>query len=99
MTINIEWQDQFDRWHHYQSKQNQADASRRASSRVKRYRLVNDASDLLDLLNDQGQSLVQKKFNSSIYMDYKCVADILALLVSPSKVYDSCCKHVTIFKG
>jgi hypothetical protein len=26
MTINIEWQDQFGRWHHYQSKQNQADA-------------------------------------------------------------------------
>ena len=25
MTINIEWQDQFGRWNHYQSKQNQAD--------------------------------------------------------------------------
>jgi hypothetical protein len=26
MTINIEWQDQHGNWHHYQSKQNQADA-------------------------------------------------------------------------
>jgi hypothetical protein len=26
MTINIEWQDQFGRWHHYQTKHNQADA-------------------------------------------------------------------------
>jgi hypothetical protein len=28
MTINIEWQDQFGRCHHYQTKQNQADAYR-----------------------------------------------------------------------
>jgi len=28
MTINIEWQDQFGRSHHYQTKQNQADAYR-----------------------------------------------------------------------
>ncbi len=28
MTINIEWQDQFGRWHHCQTKQNQADAYR-----------------------------------------------------------------------
>jgi hypothetical protein len=26
MTINIEWQDQNGNWHHYQSKQNKADA-------------------------------------------------------------------------
>jgi hypothetical protein len=36
MTINIEWQDQFGRWHHYQTKQNQAGAylvsNRRAES-------------------------------------------------------------------
>jgi len=44
MTINIEWQDQFGRWHHYQSKQNQADAyrvaQRHAESTGKRHRLV-----------------------------------------------------------
>ncbi len=28
MTIQIQWQDQFDRWHHYQTKQKQADAYR-----------------------------------------------------------------------
>ena len=34
MTINIEWQDQFGRWHHYQRKQNQADAYRVAKRRA-----------------------------------------------------------------
>jgi hypothetical protein len=28
MTIKIEWQDQFGRWQHYQTKQNQTDAYR-----------------------------------------------------------------------
>jgi len=28
MTINIEWQDQHGNWHHYQTKQNWADAYR-----------------------------------------------------------------------
>jgi hypothetical protein len=28
MSINIEWQDQHGNWHHYQTKQNQADAYR-----------------------------------------------------------------------
>ncbi|MCS5706910.1 hypothetical protein NZK27_11980 [Synechococcus sp. FGCU-3] len=55
MTINIEWQDQFGRWHHYQTKQNQADAyrvaTRRASSTGNRYRLVDDRGTLLDLLD------------------------------------------------
>jgi len=55
MTINIEWQDQFGRWHHYQTKQNQADAYRvahcRAESTGKRHRLVDDAGNLLDLIN------------------------------------------------
>ena len=37
MTINIEWQDQNGNWHHYQSKQNQADAYR-VAQRVKRQR-------------------------------------------------------------
>ena len=44
MTINIEWQDQHGNWHHYQTKQNQADAyrvaKRRAESTGRRHRLV-----------------------------------------------------------
>ena len=55
MTINIEWQDQFGRWHHYQSKQNQADAyrvaQRRTDSTGKRHRLVDCSGNLIDLLN------------------------------------------------
>jgi len=54
MTIQIELQDQFGRWHHYQSKQNQADAyrvaQRRAESTRKRHRLVDDDGRLLDLI-------------------------------------------------
>ena len=33
MTINIHWQDQHGNWHHYQTKQNQADAYRVAQRR------------------------------------------------------------------
>ena len=55
MTINIEWQDQFGRWHHIQSKQNQADAfrvaQRLAKSTHKRHRLVTSKGELLDLLD------------------------------------------------
>jgi sugar/nucleoside kinase (ribokinase family) len=55
MTINIEWQDQFDRWHRYQIKQNQADADRvvqhRAVTTGKRHRLVDDDGRLLDILD------------------------------------------------
>ena len=55
MTINIEWQDQFARWDHYQTKQNQADAyrvaQRRAESTKKRHRLVDCSGNLIDLLN------------------------------------------------
>ena len=55
MTINIEWQDQNGNWHHYQSKQNQADAyrvaQRRAESTKKRHRLVDDNGNLMDILN------------------------------------------------
>ena len=54
MTINIEYQDQHGNWHHYQTKQNQADAyrvaQRRAESTGKRHRLVDDGGRLLDLL-------------------------------------------------
>ena len=54
MTIHIQWQDQFGRWHHYQTKQNQADAyrvaQRRAESTGKRHRLVDDAGQVFDLV-------------------------------------------------
>ena len=52
MTINIEYQDQFGRWHHYQSKQNQADAYRVAlslsRSTGKRYRLIENNGRVVD---------------------------------------------------
>jgi len=55
MTINIEWQDQFGRWKHFQTKQNEADAyrvaQRRAESTGKRHRLVDDRGTLLDLVD------------------------------------------------
>jgi len=55
MTISIEWQDQHGNWHHYQTKQNQADAyrvaKRRATSTGKRHRLVSSDGCLLDLLH------------------------------------------------
>jgi hypothetical protein len=42
-------------WHHYQSKQNQADtyrvAQRHAEFTGKRHRLVDDAGNFMDLLN------------------------------------------------
>ena len=54
MTINIEWQDQFGRWHQYQSKQNQADAylvaQRRAQSTWKSHHLVDGNASRLDIL-------------------------------------------------
>jgi hypothetical protein len=55
MSINIEWQDQHGNWHHYQTKQNQADAyrvaKRRSESTGKRHRLVDHAGRLIDLVN------------------------------------------------
>jgi len=55
MSINIEWQDQHGNWHHYQTKQNQADAyrvaQRRAGSTGKRHRLVDGAGRLMDLID------------------------------------------------
>lgn len=53
MKVNIEWQDQFGRWHHYQTKQNEREAyavaSNRARSTGKRYRLTDEDGRLLDL--------------------------------------------------
>jgi len=55
MKINIEYQNQFGKWNHYQTKQNQADAyrvaQRRAESTGKRHRLVDDRGTLLDLVD------------------------------------------------
>jgi hypothetical protein len=38
MTINIEYQDQHGNWHHYKTKQNQADAYRVAQSAAEQKR-------------------------------------------------------------
>jgi len=47
MTINIEWQGQFGCWHHYQTKQNQAEdypvAQRCVESIGKFHRLVDQS--------------------------------------------------------
>jgi len=55
LTLFIEWQDQHGNWHHYQTKQNQADAyrvaQRRAESTKKRHRLIDDKGGLLDILD------------------------------------------------
>jgi len=55
MRVEIEFQDQFGRWHHYQTKQNERDAyrvaSNRASSTGKRHRLVSGDGVLLDIID------------------------------------------------
>ena len=55
MKVEIEYQDQFGSWRHYQTKQNEADAfrvaSRRAQSTGKRHRLVSGNGNLLDLID------------------------------------------------
>ncbi len=52
--IEIEYQDQFGRWHHYQTKHNEADAYRAAQTRAqatgKRHRLCDANGGLLDLI-------------------------------------------------
>lgn len=54
MKINIEYQNQFGRWNHYQTKNNEADAYRTATARAKstgkRHRLVDTSGSLLDLV-------------------------------------------------
>lgn len=54
ITINIQWQDQFGRWQHYQRKHHQPDAFRTAQARArstgKRHRLVDERGQLLDLV-------------------------------------------------
>jgi hypothetical protein len=72
MTINIEWQDQFGRWHHYQTKQNQADAyrvaQRRAESTKKRPRLVESDGRLMELVN-----LLQNSNPPGVNDDIACI--------------------------
>ena len=55
MKVFIQYQDQFGRWHPYQTKHNERDAYRTAESRArttgKRYRLVDENGNLLDLVN------------------------------------------------
>jgi hypothetical protein len=54
MKIQIEYQNQFGKWNHYQTKDNEADAYRVAKSRAKstgkRHRLVDTSGSLLDLV-------------------------------------------------
>ena len=54
VKINIQYQDQFKKWKHYQTKHNEADAYRTAKSRASRtglrHRLVNEEGQLLDLV-------------------------------------------------
>ena len=55
MRVEIEFLDQFHRWHHYVTKHNERDAYRvaksRASSTGKRHRLISGNGDLLDLVD------------------------------------------------
>ena len=54
MRVEIEYQDRFGAWKHFQSKHNEADtfrvASRRAQGTGKKHRLLNADGSLLDLL-------------------------------------------------
>lgn len=52
--VDIQWQDQFGRWQHFQTMHNEANAFRTAQSRArstgKRHRLVDANGQLLDLV-------------------------------------------------
>lgn len=54
MRIEIEVQDQFGRWHHFQTKHHKGDAFRTAQNRAKstgkRHRLVDGDGRLIDLI-------------------------------------------------
>ena len=55
MRVEIEYQDQFGSWKHFQTKHNERDAYRTASNRAtstgKRHRLIDQDGNLLDLIN------------------------------------------------
>ena len=54
VKINIQYQNQFQKWVHFQIKHHEADAYRTAKSRASRtglrHRLVNEEGQLLDLV-------------------------------------------------
>ena len=54
MKLKIEWQDNFSRWHTFQTKFNERDAYKTAKTRAKqtgkRHRLVDEKGSLLDLI-------------------------------------------------
>ena len=54
IKIDIQYQDQFGRWRHHQTKHNEGDAYRSASYRArstgKRHRLVDQDGTLMDLI-------------------------------------------------
>ena len=54
VKINIQYQNQFKKWVHFQTKHHEADAYRTAKSRASRtglrHRLVNEEGQLLDLV-------------------------------------------------
>ena len=87
MRIEIEYQDQFGSWKHFQTKHNEADAfrvaSRRAQSTGKRHRLVSDDGALLDLIDPSRQKLPKKRFQNHRTFCYF----VIPLLVSPSQCY------------
>jgi len=53
--IDIQYQDQFGKWRHFQTKYNEEDAYRTAANRAvstgKRHRLVDQDGTLLDLID------------------------------------------------
>ena len=53
--IDIQYQDQFGKWRHFQTKHHQGDAYRTAANRArstgKRHRLVDQDGTLLDLID------------------------------------------------
>ena len=54
IKVQIQYQDQFKKWKHYQTKHHEADAYRTAENRSKRtglrHRLVDDDGRVLDLI-------------------------------------------------
>ena len=55
MRVEIEYQDRFGTWKHFQSKHNEADtfrvAARRAQGTGKRHRLISDDGQLPDIVD------------------------------------------------
>jgi len=55
MKIHIEYQDQFKHWKHYQTMNNEANATRTAENKAKstnkRFRLKDDEGSILDIID------------------------------------------------